>query len=449
MTDRLLRALLPPPEAVHNFGQHIEAGLRNLSLTDEEAEEQSGATQRGAFEALPDEVTFHVMSLLGGPADLLYSVGMLNTWWRDFVVDDALWKRLFHFHFPAHRWMGETVQWIPTANWQSNFKHYRALERNWRDGRCLSVKTFSDSDTVRCVQLSAEERGFVLSGNESGEITQWTINSGKQTAKIEAHDGLVRCMRLIDNDSKLVSCADERVIKMFDLDKRGKLIQKFEGHRGGPWMMQIEGNRMISQSLKDIRLWDLENANCVLSIPTSAYCAESGRCFQFQGDRLVSGSDIGSIHEWDLRTGKLVSTIDALPRNDPIWCLQWHGDRLIVGGGHVTYGIIQIYDGGKLRTTLNAHTGSVRELQFDTMKLVSGSRDCTIRVFDLTRLEEFADEVIGTEHTAEQELPHFVVGVPGATQHADRVRSIHCSSRRIVSGANDKTVKIWSFLEDE
>ncbi len=37
--------------------------------------------------------------------------------------------------------------------------------------------------------------------------------------------------RLIDNDSKLVSCADERVIKMFDLDKRGKLIQKFEGHR--------------------------------------------------------------------------------------------------------------------------------------------------------------------------------------------------------------------------
>ncbi|ELR20942.1 WD domain, Gbeta repeat-containing protein [Acanthamoeba castellanii str. Neff] len=423
-------------------------------LPDEEAEEQSGATQRGAFEALPDEVTFHVMSLLGGPADLLYSVGMLNTWWRDFVVDDALWKRLFHFHFPAHRWMGETVQWIPTANWQSNFKHYRALERNWRDGRCLSVKTFSDSDT-----LSAEERGFVLSGNESGEITQWTINSGKQTAKIEAHDGLVRCMRLIDNDSKLVSCADERVIKMFDLDKRGKLIQKFEGHRGGPWMMQIEGNRMISQSLKDIRLWDLENANCVLSIPTSAYCAESGRCFQFQGDRLVSGSDIGSVHEWDLRTGKLV------------------------GGGHVTYGIIQIYDGGKLRTTLNAHTGSVRELQFDTMKLVSGSRDCTIRVFDLTRLEEFADEgerplqspanslhnaltvrsksyrTSWWEYQAQRNTPTASVrstalrdalfpAVP-FPEPLEQLTSFVTHHLNVSVTANDKTVKIWSFLEDE
>lgn len=73
MTDRLLPAL-PSPEAAHNFVQQIEAGLQNLSLTDEgEAEEQSGATQRGAFEALPDEVTFHIMSLLGGPADLLYS----------------------------------------------------------------------------------------------------------------------------------------------------------------------------------------------------------------------------------------------------------------------------------------------------------------------------------------------------------------------------------------
>jgi hypothetical protein len=88
--------------------------------------------------------------------------------------------------------------------------------------------------------------------------------------------------------------------------------------------------------------------------------------------------------------------------------------------------------------------------------------------------------VIGTEHTAEQELPHYIVGVPEGEQHADRIRSINCSSRRIVSGgtsaqltcdippsslsltctardshrspptaANDKTVKIWSFLEDE
>jgi hypothetical protein len=48
-------------------------------------------------------------------------------------------------------------------------------------------------------------------------------------------------------------------------------------------MMQLEGNRMVSQSLKDIRLWDVEKANCVLNIPTSSYSGESGRCFQFQG----------------------------------------------------------------------------------------------------------------------------------------------------------------------
>ena len=130
MTDRLLPAL-PSPEAAHNFVQQIEAGLQNLSLrmscpppsgaclltyravvaADEgEAEEQYGATQRGAFEALPDEVTFHIMSLLGGPADLLYSVGMLNTWWRDFVVDDALWKRyLPRVHLLARRCVARSV----------------------------------------------------------------------------------------------------------------------------------------------------------------------------------------------------------------------------------------------------------------------------------------------------------------------------------------------------
>jgi hypothetical protein len=35
----------------------------------------------------------------------------------------------------------------------------------------------------------------VLSGNESGRITQWDIASGRQVSKIDAHFGLVRCMR--------------------------------------------------------------------------------------------------------------------------------------------------------------------------------------------------------------------------------------------------------------
>jgi WD40 repeat protein len=75
-------------------------------------------------------------------------------------------------------------------------------------------------------------------------------------------------------------------------------------------MLQVEGNRLVSQSLRDIRLWDMEKAICLLNIPTASGSDQSGRCFQFQGDRLTSGSDVGSINEWDLRTGTLVSTIE-------------------------------------------------------------------------------------------------------------------------------------------
>ncbi len=48
----------------------------------------------------------------------------------------------------------------------------------------------------------------------------------------------------------------------------------------------------------------------------------------------------------------------ALPKADPIWCLQVHGERMIVGGGHVDYGIVQIWDSHKLAHTLSDHTGN-------------------------------------------------------------------------------------------
>ena len=111
------------------------------------------------------------------------------------------------------------------------------------------------------------------------------------------------------------------------------------------------------------------------------------------------------------------------------------------------YGITQIWDAGRCIKTLSDHTGSVRELQFDSQKLVSyvyfyvvvkksflvllfsdnilrGSRDCTLRVYSLP---DITTKPSGKDH-------YVLAAIKGGSGHLSRIRSIHCSSGRIVSG---------------
>ncbi len=61
----------------------------------------------------------------------------------------------------------------------------------------------------------------------------------------------------MDDDTKLVSCSTENSVKIWDMHK-GKLIQSLTGKYYGLWMVQIEGNTLVSQSFRGMEVWDLE-----------------------------------------------------------------------------------------------------------------------------------------------------------------------------------------------
>ncbi len=63
--------------------------------------------------------------------------------------------------------------------------------------------------------------------------------------------------RFIDDDRKLVSCSTEKIIKIWDMQK-GKLVQSLTGQYRELWLVQIEGNTLVSQSRRGMEMWDLE-----------------------------------------------------------------------------------------------------------------------------------------------------------------------------------------------
>ncbi|KHJ91885.1 WD domain, G-beta repeat protein [Oesophagostomum dentatum] len=69
------------------------------------------------------------------------------------------------------------------------------------------------------------------------------------------------------------------------------------------------------------------------------------------------------------------------------------------------------------------HTGVVRCLQVDTWRIVSAADDRTIKVWNVDSLQRLC-----TLHS-----------------HEDGVTCVQFSDRQIVSGSYDKTVKLWDF----
>ncbi|KAG0147997.1 hypothetical protein CROQUDRAFT_670141 [Cronartium quercuum f. sp. fusiforme G11] len=106
---------------------------------------------------------------------------------------------------------------------------------------------------------------------------------------------------------------------------------------------------------------------------------------------------------------------------DSVYCLQFDDQKLVTGSRDKTVKIWNIESGLCLKT-LKGHTGSVLSVRFDEEILLSGSSDCKVLVWDLKTTQ------IITELTG----------------HTSGVLDLALNSSWIISGSKDSTVRIWS-----
>ncbi|KAI8891756.1 WD40-repeat-containing domain protein [Globomyces pollinis-pini] len=125
--------------------------------------------------------------------------------------------------------------------------------------------------------------------------------------------------------------------------------------------------------------------------------------------------------EFNWRYG-VYSVIDLISHDEAIYCVQFDDSKIISGSRDNT---IKYWDleTGKCQRTFQGHLGSVLCLQYDSSVLVTGSSDSTIIVWDL---------FTGT-------LNRKLIG------HTDSVLQLQFDKDILVSCSRDKTVKIWSI----
>lgn len=227
---------------------------------------------------------------------------------------------------------------------------------------------------------------------------------------------VVTCLQF-DTD-KILTGSDDTNINVYDT-KTGALRSRLEGHEGGVWALQYEGNQLVSGSTdRSVRVWDIEKGRCthvfqghtstvrclVILKPTQIGETLDGEPIMMPKEPLIiTGSRDSSLRVWKLpKASETKSTIQAESGHDQ--------DNL----EHKWF--VRV---------LNGHNHSVRAIAAHGDTLVSGSYDCTVRVWKIST----------------GEVTYKLQG------HSSKVYSVVLdhARNRCISGSMDNIVKVWSL----
>lgn len=224
---------------------------------------------------------------------------------------------------------------------------------------------------------------------------------------------VVTCLQF-DTD-KILTGSDDTNINVYDT-KNGALRSRLEGHEGGVWALQYEGNTLVSGSTdRSVRVWDIEKGKCtqVFQGHTSTV-----RCLVIlkptQIGETLDGQPVMMPKEPLIITGSRDSTLR-------VWKLPQPGDRSIMQTGPSA----NDHDNPYFIRALTGHHHSVRAIAAHGDTLVSGSYDCTVRVWKIST----------------GEVLHRLQG------HSQKVYSVvlDTARNRCISGSMDNMVKVWSL----
>ncbi|KAL8723073.1 MAG: hypothetical protein Q9225_000544 [Loekoesia sp. 1 TL-2023] len=224
---------------------------------------------------------------------------------------------------------------------------------------------------------------------------------------------VVTCLQF-DTD-KILTGSDDTNINVYDT-QTGALRKKLTGHEGGVWALQYEGDVLVSGSTdRSVRVWDIPAGRCtqVFQGHTSTV-----RCLQ-----ILMPSEVGRTSDGRpimLPRQPLIIT-GSRDSNLRVWKLPRPGDPEYFQAGPP----LDDTDCPYFVRVLTGHHHSVRAIAAHADTLVSGSYDCTVRVWEIST----------------GEMKHRLAG------HTQKVYSVVLDHKRnrCISGSMDNMVKVWSL----
>ena len=366
------------------------------------------------------------------------------------------------FELEAHRsevsCLEKTESFLVSSGNDSSVKLW-----NLKSKKCQTVIR-GHSGPVSCLAVT-EDQKYIISGSKDKGIKFWDLATERHELEVLSQEGTLTGVCVTKDFNFLVSCSEESIrvwhlsnipgdhfykesqtaVKQlaFTPDNQhlvvgfadGKLQlhemllstvdAEFDKHKTPICSLAVQGDLMVSGSWEgSIYLWDLEfqEEKGLLEGHTQKVTG-----LAFEKEVLYSCSEDSKLIVWDLEQITQIKTIEV--KEGKVHCMKVANETMILGcSREIVIWSTQNPKCPQHLGSVKAHLDNINSLDILEAIAVSGSSDCTVKVWNI----------------AEEK---FMCNFEG---HKGPVNSVTFSENNscVFSASEDKTVKVWSYFEE-
>jgi WD40 repeat protein len=116
--------------------------------------------------------------------------------------------------------------------------------------------------------------GEILASQSSSAVLIWDTNTGLLVQRLEGHTGLINCVVFSPDGIHLVSCSDDKTVRVWDVKSGALVAGPYEGHTDSVNSVAFspDGEQIVSGSGDtSIRVWEVRKDFTSLSHTMTLY----------------------------------------------------------------------------------------------------------------------------------------------------------------------------------
>ncbi|TPX65661.1 hypothetical protein SpCBS45565_g05018 [Spizellomyces sp. 'palustris'] len=404
----------------------------------------------GTILTLPPEVALNILTYLEGYS--LIQASQTCSLWYQLCQDESIWykfamKRNYidstHVmakspeSHPLRREMHLTSETSQGWEWKRWVRQRLELDTRWDTGQWSKNSFTGHTDVVLAVAID-ENQGRIISGDRTGKLQIMDLNS-TVTRQQGAHRMAVSCLQI--SDGNVISGSWDGIVKIWEYYLGGLLMTTRPNlilrHPSSVICIRTSASLLaVGTMTSGIQLWNRQTLQPVRNVSIPDSTRNSVHSVDFNSSYIYAAVE-DDIYVWSRNSYTLVarlelhkSTITSLrlldngrivTGDEKGIILVWTPKEEISALAKRTHGAIKRKDCSIVE--LKGHTDGVRCLQASCGRLITGAYDNTVRIWSLTTLKLL--------HTLKS--------------HIGDVNAVDCTAEMIVSGSDDGLVKVWDF----
>jgi len=318
------------------------------------------------------------------------------------------------------------------ANDEFRWRHMLAknalYKQNWEEGNYTLYAHIAHTSPIRAVAYDPSQYdsdSVFLTGSDDSFIKVWRLSDRTCAHSIHTQSP-VSCIQHTGHIIVSGSTADCGVV-VYSLNERERgaysheIRQQLKGHTDLVTSMQFDEIKVASCSYDTtLKIWDMQTGGKIWDVSPDGVFLWA---LQYVDNTLMLGSSARETTMFDLRSHTKVDSFKG--HKGSVYCLQFdaNSNMLVSGSGDDTVKIYDMRNSVAPLATLSGHKNCVDTIHCVGDRLVSGSRDHHLNVWDLRSFKCYYT----------------------LSEHTGSVWGLKTDTRYCISVGNDKTVHVWDF----